>query len=215
MKRLTRQRRHGQGKGVRSPLFWGGLSVAVLLLIATLTLLGRVDRMELPNVPAQESGKLIFYDALKKPGEDGAGAMPSIPDQKIPETHPEPNHPLKTAEVPPKPKPEPKKEPAPKAAQPQQKAEAPPAKPAGAEGIFAVQVAASKDKKAAEALTDRLVQNGYPGYMIKEDIPGKGIWYRVRVGPFDEKDAAREMIRDIQKKASLPGILVVERRSTK
>jgi DedD protein len=223
MKRLTRQRRLRQGKKIRSPLFWGGLLLAVLLLAATLTFLKNVDKMDLPDVPDEQSGKLIFYEALKKPEGIGVEAMPLVPEgnataaptkpeaaAKRAEPRPKAKSPVEKAAPPSKPASAPAPKPAPKKETPVKRAEAPPSR---TPGNYAVQVAASKDRKAAEDLKDRLVRNGYPGYLIKENIPGKGVWYRVRLGPFDEKADARKMMRRIKKQAKMAGILVVEKKS--
>lgn len=212
MKRITRQKRLRQGKGIRSPYFWGGFLAAVLLLAVTLTWLNNVDKIDLPDVPKEKSGKLIFYEALKNPEGEGAEAMPLMPDQPSPPPRPKTESRAPKAAPAPKPAsaPEPAPKPAPKKAAPEKPA---PAAPAPTGGNFAVQVAASKDRKAAEDLKDRLVQHGFPGYMIRENVPGKGLWYRVRVGPFEEKDEARKMKRRIEEQAKLAGILVVEKKA--
>jgi cell division septation protein DedD len=51
-------------------------------------------------------------------------------------------------------------------------------------GAYAVQVASTKEATEAEALVKKLNSNGYRAYTIKAEIPGKGTWYRVRVGGF-------------------------------
>ena len=51
-------------------------------------------------------------------------------------------------------------------------------------GPLAVQVASTKDEASAKALVKKLNQLGYAGFSIKAEIPNKGTWYRVRVGPY-------------------------------
>jgi septal ring-binding cell division protein DamX len=53
---------------------------------------------------------------------------------------------------------------------------------------FALQLSSFQDKAEAEAFAQKFV--GERPYMVMSDIPGKGIWYRVRVGDYaSAKDA--------------------------
>jgi hypothetical protein len=55
-------------------------------------------------------------------------------------------------------------------------------------GRFALQLSSFQDKAEAEAFAQKFA--GERPYMVVSDIPGKGIWYRVRVGDFaSSKDA--------------------------
>ena len=55
-------------------------------------------------------------------------------------------------------------------------------------GHFALQLSSFQDKSEAQAFAQKF-ENEHP-YMIVSDLPGKGIWYRVRVGDFaSAKDA--------------------------
>ena len=60
-------------------------------------------------------------------------------------------------------------------------------------GNLAVQVASTKDAASADGLVKKLTQLGYAGFRIRADIPDKGTWYRVRVGPFRTKAEVEEM----------------------
>jgi cell division protein FtsN len=55
-------------------------------------------------------------------------------------------------------------------------------------GRFALQLSSFQDKAEAEAFAQKF--SGERPYMVMSDIPGKGIWYRVRVGDYaSAKDA--------------------------
>jgi cell division septation protein DedD len=66
-------------------------------------------------------------------------------------------------------------------------------KPAAAKGTFAVQTASYQDKHEAEELKARLVAKGHAAYIVESSVPGKGTWYRVRVGKHLEDAAAKEL----------------------
>ena len=75
------------------------------------------------------------------------------------------------------------------------------------EGNFTIQVAALKDTKVAEQLVDRLKKKGYSAYRTIVKIPGKGVWYRIRIGSYHTRaDAARTLKR--LKQDGLEGFLV-------
>ena len=56
-------------------------------------------------------------------------------------------------------------------------------------GHFALQLSSFQDKNEAEAFAQKF--QGEKPYMVISEIPGKGIWYRVRVGDYaTAKDAS-------------------------
>jgi cell division septation protein DedD len=61
---------------------------------------------------------------------------------------------------------------------------------------WAIQVASMKDAAAADKMVEQLKQKGYPAYRFGAAVPGKGVWHRIRVGPFKDKtDAEKKLIR--------------------
>ena len=60
-------------------------------------------------------------------------------------------------------------------------------------GSLAVQVASTKDADSADALVEKLKQLGYAAFSIKAEIPNKGTWYRVRVGPYETRSDADQV----------------------
>jgi DedD protein len=74
-------------------------------------------------------------------------------------------------------------------------------------GPLAVQVASTKDAASAEALVKKLKQLGYAGFRTKAEIPNKGTWYRVRVGPYRTRSEAVQVHQEL-KKDKFKGIIV-------
>ncbi len=71
------------------------------------------------------------------------------------------------------------------------------------EGHFTVQVASFKTEEDAEKLAGKLGSKGYPVFVVAADIPGKGKWYRVRVGDFGTKHEAGTFSDYLRKKEPL------------
>ena len=64
---------------------------------------------------------------------------------------------------------------------------------------FVVQVAAYRAKFAADTLNDKLRKKGYPSYIAKAEIYGKGVLYRVRIGNFDNRNMAEQYANKLRK----------------
>ena len=78
------------------------------------------------------------------------------------------------------------------------------------ENFYAVQIASLKDHKYADKTLEKLKQKGYRAYIIKIQIPSKGLYYRVMVGRFDNrKDASALLIR--LKKEKLFGVIILQK----
>jgi len=69
---------------------------------------------------------------------------------------------------------------------------------------FTVQVAAFKAAGDADKLVAELTQKGFSAYRAIGKIPGKGIWYRVRVGEFSTKAEADSTIAKLKKIGKKP-----------
>ena len=74
-------------------------------------------------------------------------------------------------------------------------------------GPLAVQVASTKDEASAKALVKKLKQLGYAGFSIKAEIPNKGTWYRVRVGPYRTRSEVEQVHQELAKE-KFKGIIV-------
>jgi cell division septation protein DedD len=72
---------------------------------------------------------------------------------------------------------------------------------------FTIQVAALKDSKLADNLVAKLKKSGYPAYRSIGKIPGKGIFYRIRIGSFKNRADAGSTINRL-KKENIKAIIV-------
>jgi cell division protein FtsN len=93
--------------------------------------------------------------------------------------------------------PQPKKEPAPSAS-------------STTKARYTLQVASYPDKDGAEHDVKRLKQSGYAAFIVAADVPGKGVWYRVRLGSFSNKASAEKLQKDVQAKQGIASIVVME-----
>ena len=66
-------------------------------------------------------------------------------------------------------------------------------------GAFTLQLAASPNRDDAERQASRLREKGYAPYIVTAEVPGKGTWYRVRMGSFPTKDAATRYLQDFKR----------------
>jgi cell division septation protein DedD len=72
---------------------------------------------------------------------------------------------------------------------------------------FTIQVASVKNARDADRLVAELKKKGFQSYRAIGKVPGKGIWYRVRVGEYKSKVSARSTLNKL-KKAGLKPIVV-------
>jgi len=72
---------------------------------------------------------------------------------------------------------------------------------------FTIQIASLKDSGIADRLVERLKKGGYPAYRSIGKVPGKGIWYRVRVGYFNSRSEAGPTFNRL-KKEKIDAIIV-------
>ncbi len=66
-------------------------------------------------------------------------------------------------------------------------------------GAFTLQLGASPSRDDAERQASRLREKGYAPYIVAAEVPGKGTWYRVRMGSFPTKDAATRYLQDLKR----------------
>ncbi len=88
------------------------------------------------------------------------------------------------------------------AAEPAASPRAEPPKPSAPQ--YTLQVKAVQDKAEADAFMAELRKVGFEPQMILADLPGKGRWYRIRVGRFADMDVAREFQRKYKLKSGQP-----------
>ena len=158
--------------------------------------------METDSAKTGAKSSFEFYEALKKKGKDEQIQIieKKASPQAAPKTPsgPPPSSPLTSQKLVSKSK----------GAQEEKKTlpGLPGVKPSPS-GTLAVQVASTKDAASAEALVKKLTQLGYAGFSTKAEIPNKGTWYRVRVGPYRTKAEAEQMRQELTKN-TFKGIIV-------
>jgi DedD protein len=143
---------------------------------------------------SDEKPQLGFYEALKNPRKDTTfqPAKPEAPARRKPAAT-EPAAPAaSTRAAAPVSRPRTRPPSAPKADSGAKPATASPS------GHFAVQVASVQDIKGAEKMVAKLRAKGYPAYQLRSDVAGKGIWYRIRVGGFEDRGAAAIMLKKLK-----------------
>ncbi len=154
--------------------------------------LDALDRAPAPPAPAKEE-PLTFHEELTKPSPPPPAPPPAA---------------AAPAPVPPSPAPSPV--PAPAAAPPAPAAARAPSFPSAApDEPWTVQLAASQDRGEAERLATRFAALG--PRIEEADVPGKGRFYRVRVGAFDSREAADRYLRDVARETGAKGFVTPSR----
>jgi DedD protein len=64
--------------------------------------------------------------------------------------------------------------------------------PAGHEGGYQLQVSSFRTQVEAQAFADQLRARTHKAYVVEAHVPGRGTWFRVRVGPFPTQHAASQ-----------------------
>lgn len=78
--------------------------------------------------------------------------------------------------------------------------------------VYYVQVASFQEEERAGKLRDHLMGKGYSAEVVSVVLMKKGIWHRVRIGPFGSKTQANEKARAITKGEKLQPLIVSEKR---
>lgn len=170
----------------------------------------QAQQLQTYSVAVENKSNMDFYEELKQSGENLAitpnmtrrPPQPTIvPDatrrSEAPEASASAGVPVKKrmAGLQPKKKgkalqPPPKRPPAAKA-------------PAPA-GSLTLQVASLRDAKTADEMVAGLRKEGYSVRRTSATIPGKGVWYRVQVGRFTNREQAAKAIRVLESKGLKP-----------
>jgi len=79
------------------------------------------------------------------------------------------------------------------------------AKPADTseDGNWTLQLSASQDQAESDRFAAGLRDKGYAPFIVRADVPGRGVWYRVRMGRFGSKDAAQRYLADFQRETQM------------
>ena len=123
--------------------------------------------------------------------EEGDDEEAPQPEAKV-EAKAEPKKPAEAK------KPEPK--PALPAARPQVVQAAAAKKPDATASHFTLQLSAFPDKGDAEEFMRKIQSAGYKPFLVASEIPGKGVFYRVRVGDYASRQAAVDAKTEFERK---------------
>lgn len=147
------------------------------------------DALEKAIRGEDKKAPLEFYEALKKDDPDTAVELPTAQASTD-----RPSAPVEHAELETPPHKNRSVLMAKKArltANPKVRATAPVAPAVGAaSGNLTIQVASLKDPTAAQRIVANLKKDGYSAYLSRIVIPGKGLWFRVRVGSYNGREQA-------------------------
>ncbi len=169
-----------------------------------------LPRQQAPaTAPRTNEPPLTFYDTLSKGNKAiiGTGLNPKRPDDpRIPKSPPPPPLPVQQpqkvekaekTEPPAVPNPIEKSAGEPKEAERRVTSEAgkesAEKKSGHAGNTYSVQIASFQDRKEAEAVRAKVGAKGMAAYIVESNLPGKGVWYRVRVGRHLGQQAANEL----------------------
>jgi cell division septation protein DedD len=79
---------------------------------------------------------------------------------------------------------------------------------AGSPGDYAIQVASFRDQREADAYVEELRLRGHAAYRESARVAGRGLWQRVRIGPFKDKQRALSYKADFERKEGMAALLV-------
>jgi len=179
--------RTSRGPGGRSAFF--GLALLILggLLFAAGVMVGRQMAIDESEKPKEPLFKIDQRDKEPKKTVDGGDlSFHEVLDKKKPEPEPVPPSP---------PDPDPAPDPVPEAA-PQPN--------------FTLQIAAYRDLSQAEALVKKLSGKGYKkARIVSGEVAGKGMYYRVRLGPLPKSEAEESKAR-LEKEERLKVMMLKE-----
>jgi DedD protein len=71
--------------------------------------------------------------------------------------------------------------------------------PAGMDGGFQLQVASFKEPAEADRLVEDLRRRGHRAFRLAANVPERGVWQRVRIGPFRTKFEANKYKVDFER----------------
>lgn len=76
-----------------------------------------------------------------------------------------------------------------------------------ADGNWTLQLAAYQDRAEADRYLAGLRDRGYAPYIVEAQVPGKGLWFRVRMGRFASREAAAHYLADFQRETQIKAIV--------
>jgi cell division septation protein DedD len=181
-------------------LFFGSAVLACLLFVGGVLVGKRIEQRALRAQSNSAEDPLAALDRLGAADEDEGLTFHQAlaPSGKVAPVH-------GRAPARKEPSAEPAHAPAAKPAQPVALPAAPSADalapaPEGNGRRFTLQLSAFVEKEDAQQFMQKIQEAGYQPFLVQSDIPGRGIFYRVRVGDFASKRAATEAKNELEKK---------------
>jgi cell division septation protein DedD len=75
---------------------------------------------------------------------------------------------------------------------------------------YTLQIAAYPVKQMAEDEVKKMKKRGYAAFIASAELPGKGMWHRVRLGSFLNKAAAEKLQKTLHAKEGISPMIVIE-----
>lgn len=145
--------------------------------------------------------RLSYHDALTKPEPQRPVPPPARPPSPPP-SQPPPSPPPSSAAAPEAPAPA---APTTTAPAPARAAPGPAAAPQPEPGAFAVQVGATQERAEADRIAEKF--RAHRPRVVEAVVPGKGHWYRVKLGTFETKAEAERYLRDLARETGAKGFV--------
>jgi cell division septation protein DedD len=71
-----------------------------------------------------------------------------------------------------------------------------------------LQVASYKDQANARKLLQDLLSEGYTGTVVRAELGDRGVWFRVRIGPYGSGGEAERVLTKLRDERKLKGYIV-------
>ena len=81
----------------------------------------------------------------------------------------------------------------------------------GMDGRYTLQVASYRSADEADEFADALRQRGHDAFTLRADVEGRGIFHRVRIGPFDNGHAAEAYRAEFERSERMDTFVVRQR----
>jgi DedD protein len=78
-------------------------------------------------------------------------------------------------------------------------------------GAFTLQLSSTQNREEADRFVAKLRDRGYAPYVLKAEVPGRGTWYRVRMGSFPTKEAAQRYLADFKRETQLQAFVATSK----
>jgi cell division septation protein DedD len=79
-------------------------------------------------------------------------------------------------------------------------------------GVYTLQVGSFQEKSDANEMVQKLKRAGYNAFLVSVNMPDRGgVWFRVRVGPFDSQKEVWSQKQQFEEKEQIPAFVVKKR----